>query len=341
MVPDVLSVPRATVYVHRKDNHVMLYRSYMIDRRLAVLRAVARHGTVTAAAEACHLTPSAVSHQLRALARELDVVLLEHTGRNVRLTAAANTLLVHADALAARWERAQADLAAYRGSAITGPLRLCGFSTAGAVLVPAAAAQLQEKYPHLTVQVREAEPGRAFDLLSAGDVDIAVVVATPGMPSADDPAFDQRKLYSEPLDLLVSSDHPLAGRASIALAEAARHAWIVGTPGTAYHQLVLLACASAGFAPGIAHYADEWDLGAALVARGFGVALVPRWARLPGDYPVVRIPLSEQPAPMRHILAAVRAGSSYQPAIAAGLDALREIAARRREDGAPDGETRA
>jgi DNA-binding transcriptional LysR family regulator len=264
---------------------------------------------------------------LQALARELDVVLLEHAGRNVRLTAAANTLLTHADALAARWERAQADLAAYRSGTITGVLRLCGFSTAGAVLVPAAAAQLREKYPHLTVQVREAEPGRAFDLLSARDADIAVVVATPGMPSADDPAFDQYKLYSEPLDLLVSSNHPLAVRASIALAEAARDAWIAGTPGTAYHQLVLLACASAGFAPGIAHYADEWDLGAALVARGFGVALVPRWAHLPSDYPIVRIPLSEQPAPVRHILAAVRAGSSDQPAIAAGLDALRRIAA--------------
>jgi len=311
----------------------------MIDRRLTVLRAVARHGTVTAAAAVCHLTPSAASHQLQALARELDVVLLEHTGRNVRLTAAANTLLVHADALAARWERAQADLAAYRSSTITGPLRLCGFSTAGAVLVPAAAAQLQEKYPHLTVQVREAEPERAFDLLSARDADIAVVVATPGVPSADDPAFDQYRLYSEPLDLLVSSSHPLAARASIALAEAARDAWIAGTPGTAYHQLVLLACASAGFAPGIAHHADEWDLGAALVARGFGVALVPRWAHLPSDYPIVRIPLAEQPAPMRHILAAVRAGSSYQPAIAAGLDALRQIAARKREDATPGSET--
>jgi DNA-binding transcriptional LysR family regulator len=186
------------------------------------------------------------------------------------------------------------------------------------------------------VQVREAEPKRAFDLLSARDVDIAVVVATPGMPAADDPAFDQYKLYSEPLDLLVSSNHPLAVRASIALAEAARDVWIAGTPGTAYHQLVLLACASAGFAPDIAHHADEWDLGAALVARGFGVALVPRWAHLPSDYPIARIPLSEQPAPMRHILAAVRAGSSYQPAIAAGLDALRQIAARKREDAAPD-----
>jgi hypothetical protein len=42
---------------------------------------------------------------------------------------------------------------------------------------------------------------------------------------------------------------------------------------------------------------------------------------------------------MRHIVAAVRAGSSYQPAVAAGLDALREITARKREDAAPDSET--
>jgi DNA-binding transcriptional LysR family regulator len=308
----------------------------MIDRRLTVLRAVARHGTVTAAADVCHLSPSAASHQLQALSRELDLVLLEHTGRNVRLTAAANTLLTHADALATRWEHAQADLAAFRSATLTGPLRLCGFSTAGAVLVPAAAAQLHQQHPHLRVQVREAEPQQAFDLLSAADVDIAVVVATPDMPSTEDPAFEQSTLYSEPLDLLVASGHRFAERASIALADATTEAWVVGTPRTAYHQLVLLACASAGFAPTIAHYADEWDIGAALVAHQLGVALVPRWAHLPSDYPIVRIPISEQPAPVRHILAAVRAGSSHQPTIAAGLTTLREIAAQERANTAPE-----
>src|SRR6266487_4166761 len=98
-MPDALSVAPATIHVYRKNKHIIVYCLYMIDRRLTVLRAVARHGTVTAAAAVCHLTPSAASHQLQALARDLDVVLLEHTGRNVRLTAAANTLLVHADAL--------------------------------------------------------------------------------------------------------------------------------------------------------------------------------------------------------------------------------------------------
>jgi DNA-binding transcriptional LysR family regulator len=276
---------------------------------------------------------------LQALARELDLVLLEHTGRNVRLTAAANTLLVYADALAAGWERAQADLAAYRSSTITGPLRLCGFSTAGAVLVPAAAAQLREKYPHLTVQVREAEPKRAFDLLSARDADIAVVVATPGIPSACDPAFDQYKLYSEP----PTCRSPATTRSPSA--RASHWPRQRGTPGSPAHPAPPTTSSSCWPAPAPASpptsptTPTNGDLGAALVARGFGVALVPRWAHLPSDYPIVRIPLSEEPAPMRHILAAVRAGSGCQPAIAAGLDALREIAARKQEDAAPDSKT--
>lgn len=306
---------------------MIVYVLNMIDRRVAVLRAVARHGTVTAAAEVCHLTPSAASHQLQALARDLDLVLLQHVGRNVRLTPAARALLAHTDALTAQWEHAQADLAAYRSSPLSGPLRLCGFSSAAAVLVPAAVTALRDAHPHLTVQVSEAQPRRAFDLLASHDVDIAVVVATPDIPTAAHPAFDQQPLLDEPLDLVVSSDHWLARRPTISLPDAAAEGWIVGTPNTAYHQLVLLACASAGFVPDIAHYADEWDTGAALVARGLGVALVPRLAHIPEVHPVVRLPLSEDSAPMRHIVAAVRGGSGDQPAIAAGLSALRQIAA--------------
>ena len=62
----------------------------MVDiRRLRSLRAVADHGTLAAAADALHLTPSAVSQQLAALEREVGHPLLEPAGRSVRLTAAA------------------------------------------------------------------------------------------------------------------------------------------------------------------------------------------------------------------------------------------------------------
>lgn len=297
----------------------------MIDRRLAVLQAVARHGTVTAAAEVCRLTPSAVSHQMQALARELDVALLEPVGRGVRLTAAAHTLLEHAAVLTAAWENAQADLAAHRTERVTGTLRIAGFSTAAAVVAPRALAWLRVELPALRVQLRESEPARAFDLLAAGDTDIAVVVATPSIPARSDPAFEQHPLYAEPLDVLVGPEHPLARRDTIALLDVAADPWIVGSPGRAYHQLVTLAWVSAGFHPAVAHYADEWDTGAALVAGGFGVALVPRLADLPAHHDTRRIPVAGSPVPARQVLTAVRAGSACQPGIAAGLEALRGV----------------
>jgi DNA-binding transcriptional LysR family regulator len=303
----------------------------MIDRRLRVLQAIARHGTVTAAAEVCRLTPSAVSHQMQALARELDLTLLEHVGRNVRLTPAARALLVHAEGLTERWEHAQAELAVHRtgGAAgeATGTLRFCAFSTAASVVVPKALSLLGEAHPELRVVLLESEPARAFDLIAAGESEIGVVVATPSIPPASDGAFDQQALYDEPLDLLVGPGHPLAGLEGVALRDVADDPWIVGTPGRAYHQLVLLACTSAGFAPRVAHHVDTWDAGAALVSRGFGVALVPRLVDLPGSDRSQRIPITSPPVPSRHVLTAVRAGSQAQPGIAAGLAALRRVSA--------------
>ncbi|WP_226363791.1 LysR substrate-binding domain-containing protein [Pseudonocardia abyssalis] len=129
-----------------------------------------------------------------------------------------------------------------------------------------------------------------------------------------------------PLDILVGPAHPLAGRDGVGLAEFAADPWIGSNPGRAYHQLVTLACAGAGFAPDVVHYADEWDTGAALVARGFGVALVPRLAELPA-HDTRRIPISTAPAPIRRVVAAVRAGSRNRPGTAAGLAALRHATA--------------
>ena len=63
----------------------------------------------------------------------------------MRLTPAAHTLLAHGAALDAQWERARADLAALQESELTGSLRLCGFSTAAAVVadLPEAARKLR------------------------------------------------------------------------------------------------------------------------------------------------------------------------------------------------------
>lgn len=319
-MPPVTPEENQTIFV------VTVQNDCMIDPKLRVLQLVARHGTVTAAAAASHYTPSAVSYQLRQLSEELGVALLETQGRGIRLTTAARTVLRHADVLAAQAERAHAELAALSDEP-SGPFTVCGFSTAATHLLPPVAATLRDRYPHVRVRVIEAEPGRCFDLLLAGDADLALVINTEHTPPTGDERFHQQPLLDDPLDLVVPEDHPFSTRRRIALADAADEEWIVGRPGTAYHDLVRTACTAAGFSPNVAHYADEWDTGAALVERRFGVILVPRLARLHDDRPVARIPLSGDPAPARRVLAATRSGHAGHPLVTESLEAINVVAA--------------
>ncbi len=302
----------------------------MIDTRLHVLRMLAAHGTVTAAAQALHYTPSAVSHQLRTLARDLDVTLLTQEGRRVRLTPAARTLLADIDDLYVRWEEIRADVAASAEEA-SGSLRICGFSTAAAALLPPVATHVVSTHPRVTVQIIEADPEECFDLLLADEADLAVVVATAALPPANDPRFDQQPLLEDPLDLLVPVGHRLAERREVSLRDTADDPWILDRPGRPHHRLVLSACAEAGFRPTVAHQAAEWDTGAALVGAGFGVALVPRLARLPAGYEVVRVPLRGDPSPARHVLTGVRRGRRGHPVVAEALRVLGEVALASRD----------
>ncbi|MGH8876599.1 MAG: LysR substrate-binding domain-containing protein [Stackebrandtia sp.] len=301
----------------------------MIDlRRLYVLRAVSHYGTVTAAAKALHLSPSAASQQIRQLAKELDVTLLEPQGRNVRLTPAANVLLSHADAIEARWRRAETDLHA-TGTEPGGKLRLCGFATAIATLLAATAELLHARYPAIDVRLREAEASECFDLLFAGDADLAIVEANFEAPPLDDIRFDQKPLFDDPFDLVTAADHPLAERDSVALTDTARERWILGLPGSTSRQHVLAACSNAGFSPSVAHEASEWSVVATLVAHHLGIALVPRLAELPPHLALARVPIAGPHTPYRHFLSCTRRGSREYPTIAAASEAIEEIRADR------------
>ena len=119
----------------------------MIDpRRLRILRAVADHRTVTAAASALYLTPSAVSQQLTALEQETGHALLIRSGKGVRLTAAGEILLSHTNAVLAQLERAEAELAAYAG-APRATVTVAAFATGIAQVVAPAIGRLAADAP--------------------------------------------------------------------------------------------------------------------------------------------------------------------------------------------------
>src|SRR4051794_20903313 len=296
----------------------------MIDPRLRTLQLVAHHGSVSAAAKALHFTSSAVSQQLRGLSEDLGVALVRQVGRRMEPTAAGHILLRHAEALHARAEIARAELAGVDDS--PGMIGLCGFSTAAArFLVPTAAA-LRERFPGLVIQVVEAEPARCIDLLLAGDCDLAVLVVDDRVPPETDRRFEHHTVLDDPIDLAVPVGHRLSTLTEVTLRDAASESWITCRPDSAYHRLTLAACQAAGFRPHVAHYADEWDTGTALVAHGFGIFMLPRLAPVHPDVDVVRLRVTGTAAPVRRIVAMTRAGGAAQPVIAHALTAIRSAA---------------
>lgn len=301
----------------------------MIDSRLQTLRVLRTHGTVTAAALALHLTPSTVSHQLKQLAAETGIRLLEPNGRRVRLTPAAELLLEHADVLYAQWERTKVDLAALADGEIGG-LRLCGLASTVSAFIAPAAKRLRESCPGLRLHLAAVESDEAFGMLESGDADIAVINPTDAAPPPSDPRFEQQFLMDDPEDLLVPAGHRLAGRESVELIEAADEEW-VSMPGCIdQEQLLLSSAKAAGFAPDIAHRADHWGTVSGLVCTGFGVTLISRLMPIPAGHEVVRVPIRGNPVPTRRLFTAVRRGSAEQPAIARGLAAIRDEATRER-----------
>jgi DNA-binding transcriptional LysR family regulator len=178
-------------------------------RRLRTLRAVADHRTVTAAAAALHLTPSAVSQQLVALEHEVGHRLLERDGRGVRLTAVGRILLGHTNEVLAQLERAGADIAAYT-TGTAGEVKVASFATAIGLVVAPAMDTLRDKEPGIQVRVLDAEGDQSLTMVLDGAVDVAVAVEYRGAPAEDDRRLSRIPLYSEPFDIVLPRDHPLA-----------------------------------------------------------------------------------------------------------------------------------
>src|SRR3954465_10815341 len=147
----------------------------MLDvTRLRVLDAVARHGSVTAAARELDYSQSSVSHHLGRLEAETGAQLLQRVGRGIKLTQAGQLLADRAGEIVGRIDAADAELSAHVGLT-AGRVRLAGFSSAIASLVPPAVAALADSHPGLEVSLTDAHPPDALELLRAGKVDVAII----------------------------------------------------------------------------------------------------------------------------------------------------------------------
>jgi DNA-binding transcriptional LysR family regulator len=241
--------------------------------RLRILAAIAAHGSVTKAAKQLNYSQPAVSHHLARLEAETGARLVQRIGRGIRLTPEGEHLARRAAEIVGRVDTAAAELSAMVGLR-TGRVRVAGFQSVLAALIPHAAATLRREHPGIELHLADAHPQVALNLLRAGQVDAAVIFRY------DDTTPDDIRathLFDDPMYLLslepgqTLEDHRDAP-------------WIAGCEHC--RRDFAEACQKAGFSPHIAYISDDVIVDQALVAEGMGVTTMPglalRTHRAPG-----------------------------------------------------------
>jgi DNA-binding transcriptional LysR family regulator len=230
--------------------------------RLRILAAVAAHGSVTNAAKSLNYSQPAVSHHLAKLEAETGTKLVQRVGRGIRLTPEGQHLARRATEIVGRVDAAAAELSDMVGLR-TGRVRVAGFQSALAALVPHAADTLRRQHPSIELHLTEAHPQVALDLLRTGEVDVAIVFRYDHTTPDD---IRATHLFDDPMYLLsVEPDQTLAGNRD--------SAWIAGCENC--RREFLQACEEAGFVPPIAYTSDDIIVQQALVAAGMGVTTMP------------------------------------------------------------------
>jgi DNA-binding transcriptional LysR family regulator len=297
-------------------------------RHLQVLREVARLGSLSAAAESLAYTQPAVSQQMAALERRAGATLLYRTPRGVRLTDAGSALLRHAEAILAEQTLAERELEAIAGLQ-GGSVRLASFPTAGTALVPAIVSLFSARYPEVVLSVLEAEPEESVPMLRAGELEVAIVGTvseTEGFGRLYD-GMDLQLLFDEPRYALLPSDHRLARRKRLRLADVEGETRVgLGRSPTRHGRIYLEPGPEpVPGEPVFAYLSDDFGVVQGLVAAGAGVCVVPELALTNVRSDIVVRNLGSS-APTRTIAAATLAGVYRSPATTVLLELLGEVA---------------
>ena len=302
----------------------------MLDvRRLRVLREVARHGSLSAAAVELGYTQPAVSRQIAVLESEVGMPLLRRLPQGVALTDAGRLLVERTEEVLISLARTEEELRAHadlRG----GTLRMAAFSSGAATVVPLALARFRELHPEVEMIISVADPVDSLPLLRAGELDLALCNGpevpggeaarrprrtTPGLP------MDAIDLFEDPLYIALPADHPLADAPRLTLELLAQESWMLASAGSCPDaDLFLDACEAASIEPRVAFQYDDYAALLGFVAAGVGISVIPDMiAREVRDDVVVRaLDPALTPRPIR---AAVPTG--YRPpAVAAMLEVL-------------------
>ncbi len=288
-------------------------------RQLRCLVALAEERHFTRAAAREHIAQPALSQQIRQLEEEVGVALVERTTRRVAITDAGELLVARARRVLAELDAAGAELQELRGLH-TGRVSVGTMHTMGPVDVSLALAMFHERHPGVELTVREQSSEELAEMLRDDELDLAFLSVTERIESH---GLGLHQLVSEELIVILPADHPLGHRRRLRMAELAGEQFISFREGARLRELLTAAGHHAGFEPRIMLESNESQRIRRLVARGMGVAILPR-SDAEGAGAHVAVATLADPSLTRDITLAWRQGRRHPPAAAEFLRLARE-----------------
>ena len=321
-----------------------------------MLHEFAARGSIARTAEALGYTPSAVSQQLAVLEREAGTPLLDRTARSAGLTDAGRRLAIYAERILAMVEEAEADLSA-RAAEPSGRVVVTAFPSAAVAFAPALARSLRA-HPQLSLLLRQSSPPEGLQLVRSGEVEVAIVddwtgrlaadltglneasaaaataaaaaavaVAAANSPDAGQGVLSYYHLVRDPLVLVVARGHSAADPdRPVDLRALRNEPWLAAPVGEPSRDALDRLLAAVGATPPVPSEFEGLGTVANLVARGLGIAIMPRMAV--GAYER-RLVVRELPAGLdlaRDVFAVARTASLLRPSVAVIVSALRGAA---------------
>ena len=304
----------------------------MLDlHRLRLLQEFAARGSIARTAAVLGYTPSAVSQQLAALEREAGTALLDRSARRAELTDAGRRLAGHAERILAMVEEAETDLSA-EADEPAGRVVATAFPSAAVAFAPALARSLRA-HPRLTLVLRQSGAGEGLRQVRSGEVDVAIVDDWTSRlaEEVDGSILTLHHLIRDQLVLVLPRTHPAAAgpvdlQAPIDLRELRHEPWLAAPAGEPSRLAVDRLLAAVGVTPPVLSEFEGMATIVSLVARGIGIAILPRLGVTAADRRVVvrDLPLGLDLA--RDVYAVARSASTRRPSVAVIVTALRAAA---------------
>lgn len=261
--------------------------------QLRVIDAVARTGSLTAAAEELHYAQASVSHHLARLQEQVGAALTVRRGRGIVLTPEGRLLASHARDILRRLDETRSEVTALSRQ-LRSRLRIAAFQSALLELVPPALHRLRSDDADIALELRESHPIDSMDLLRRNEVDVALMHRPDDAPVGDE--FAAVKLYDDPVYLLsTTQDDSVANHRD--------SSWIAGCERC--QAGIEAVCLAAGFQPRVSLRTEDINVQASFVAAGLGVITMPGTALRSLD--MTRLAATPLPGMRRRVWAVARA----------------------------------